>query len=64
MPTERKLNEFRIEYATSGYGHCYIEAKNEAQAKQLFYDGEFERDDQNEEEEITEITKIPRRNTN
>lgn len=34
--------EYRIEYNFNGSGVCYVKAKSEEEARDMFYDGEYE----------------------
>lgn len=50
MPT------YRINYSFNGYGHTFVEAEDEEQAKEEFYEGNYE--GENEETENYEIDEV------
>lgn len=50
------MPEYKIYYSFTGYGHSYIEAENEEEARTKWNDGECENeDDETENYEITDI---------
>ena len=58
---------YKIYYNFNGYGSTWIEADDEEAARTLFYDGEYERDDEeteNYEIESTESEEVVQRRRN
>ena len=53
---EKQLKTFKVYYEFAGYGEVKIKAKTEEEATDIFYEGEFE--DQNEWSENTTLETI------
>lgn len=52
------MKRFRIEYTFSGHGVAIIEAKDEEQAEEIFYNGDIKEEEETEETHMYEIEEI------
>ena len=52
------MPKYLIKYSFQGYGETEIEAKNEQEAKELYYHGEADFHDEGDNYEIDTIEKI------
>ena len=53
-----KIKEYKINYSFNGYGCVRVNAKNEKEAKKMFYEGNAEYNDEGDDYEIFEIEEV------
>jgi len=53
------MQKFKVFYTFDGVGNCEVEAENEQEAEELFFDGEFDNDYQSGSDyKVSRVEKI------